>query len=66
MRGNPYLSRLVGSKGPLSHRWQRRQVEVKEVFIGNQPPSTRLHHAVAANKWLREEELYAPRKRLRG
>lgn len=59
MRGNPYLSRPVGSKGPLEFR-QRQRVAVKPVYIGQHAPTD--HYASAAKKFIPAEELYVPRK----
>jgi hypothetical protein len=62
MRGNPYLSRLAGSKGPYAHHIRQRVV-VKPVYIGNHAPTD--HYAQAAKKFIPAEELYVPKRRQR-
>ena len=59
MRGNPYLSRSVGSKGPFELRRSRR-IAIKPVYIGTHEPTA--HYAAAAKKFIPAEELYVPRK----
>jgi hypothetical protein len=59
MRGNAYLSRPVGSKGPF--RLKERQIAIKSVvYIGQHEPTA--HYASAAKKFIPAEELYVPRK----
>jgi len=59
MRGNSYLSRPVGSKGPFEFKRAQR-IAVKPVYIGQYEPTT--HYAAAAKKFVPAEELYVPRK----
>lgn len=59
MRGNPYLSRPVGSKEPPALR-RRNLIVVKEVYIGNHKPTD--HYAPAAKRFIPADELYVPRK----
>lgn len=64
MRCNPYLSRPVGSKEPSSFRRPRRQIEVKEVFIGQHAPTDHYVPGIAdpSLRYIKQEELYVPRK----
>lgn len=62
MRGNPYLSRPVGSKEPYSLRRPPRIV-VKEVFIGTHNPGD--HFAPVSRQWVPEGQLYDSRRKRR-
>ena len=65
IRGNAYLSRTVGTNEPPTFKDRRglRSIARKEVFIGNQPSTLRLHHAKVSGQWFEAGQLYDNRKR---